>query len=141
MLCDSLSLIPCLFITIFHVVPVFKNGLPGIQNIDGWQIGLRFDPLIYHDHYEKNYLALFETVFSQIDVNGVHSVSAGIFRMPEKFFRNMIKLYPKEKMFASVANENKKMASYTESLENEMMNFCKVNILKYIPQHKYFPCL
>jgi len=116
------------------------DAMKKLQN-RGWQIGLRFDPLIYHDSYKKNYLALFETVFSQIDVNGVHSVSAGSFRIPDKFFRNMVKLYPREKIFASVTHEKKKMASYAESIETEMMSFCEENILKYIPQHKYFPCL
>jgi len=116
--------------------PSLQKRIEAIKKLQkkGWQIGLRFDPLIYHNDYEKNYLALFETVFSQVEVSGVHSVSAGSFRMPETFFRNMVKLYPKEKMFSSVANENKKMASYAE-------NFCEVNILKYIPQDKYFPCL
>jgi len=31
----------------------------------GWQIGLRFDPLIYQAGYQQQYLQLFEQVFPE----------------------------------------------------------------------------
>lgn len=106
----------------------------------GWKIGLRFDPLIYFDNYREDYANLFEKVFSVLNVEAIHSVSLGGFRMPEKFFKNMVKLYPDEKLFASTLEENDGMISYAKELEQEMLAYCENEILNYLPREKYFPC-
>ena len=47
-------------------------------------------------------------------------MSLGAFRMPEKFFKNMVKLYPDEKLFASTLQTEAGMTSYPLDLEKEM---------------------
>ncbi len=106
----------------------------------GWQIGLRFDPLIYQTDYQQQYRQLFEQVFSRIDVNQLHSVSLGVFRLPESFFKKLHKLYPEEKLFASPLISQQGMVSYKQELEQEMMRYCTEHILTYIPAAKFFPC-
>jgi len=90
----------------------------------GWQIGLRFDPLIYQTGYQQQYRELFEQVFSRIDLNRLHSVSLGVFRLPESFFKKVHKLYPDEKLFASPLVSQQGMMSYQQELEQEMMHYC-----------------
>jgi len=106
----------------------------------GWLIGLRFDPLIYFDNYKEEYTNLFEKVFAALDVDRIHSVSLGGFRMPEKFFKNMVKLYPEEKLFASTLEEDGGMISYEKNLEQAMLEYCENELLKHMPKEKYFPC-
>ena len=106
----------------------------------GWQLGLRFDPLIYQTGYKEQYKKLFEQVFSRIKVESVHSVSLGVFRLPEKYFKKIHKLYPEEKLFASPLHSNQKMVSYKTELEQEMMQYCSELLLSYIPESKFFPC-
>ena len=115
------------------------EALQKLQN-KGWKIGLRFDPLIYCDSYQEDYVCLFDKVFSVLDAEAIHSVSLGGFRMPEKFFKNMVKLYPDEKLFASTLEENDGMVSYAKELEQEMLEYCENELLKYLPREKYFPC-
>ena len=107
----------------------------------GWQIGLRFDPLIYQVGYQQQYQQLFEQVFSKINLNLLHSVSLGLFRLPDKFFKKVHKLYPEEKLFASPLVSQQGMVSYQQEHEQEMMRFCTEQILNYIPADKFFPCL
>ncbi|HEY8159673.1 MAG TPA: DNA photolyase [Methylobacter sp.] len=107
----------------------------------GWQIGLRFDPLIYQAGYQQQYRELFEQVFSRIDLNRLHSVSLGVFRLPENFFKKVHKLYPDEKLFASPLISQQGMMSYQQELEQEMMQYCSELLLSYIPDAKFFPCI
>ncbi len=106
----------------------------------GWQIGLRFDPLIYQSGYQEQYRQLFEQVFSRINLNQLHSVSLGVFRLPENFFKKVHKLYPEEKLFASPLVSQQGMISYKQELEQEMMQYCSELLLGYIPEAKFFPC-
>ncbi len=106
----------------------------------GWQIGLRFDPLIYQSGYREQYRQLFEQVFSRIDLNRLHSVSLGVFRLPENFFKKVHKLYPEEKLFAGPLISQQGMVSYKQELEQEMMHYCTEQLLNYIPADKFFPC-
>lgn len=107
----------------------------------GWKIGLRFDPLIYQADYLLQYQALFTQVFSAINPELLHSVSLGVFRLPEHFFKKMHKLYPDEKLFASPLQSSKGMISYKSELEQTMIAECQNLLLKYIPESTYFPCL
>ena len=106
----------------------------------GWQLGLRFDPLIYQTGYQQQYKNLFEQVFSRIKLESLHSVSLGVFRLPEKYFKKIHKLYPEEKLFASPLETTQKMTSYKSDLEQEMMQYCTDQLLAYIPKSKFFPC-
>ena len=106
----------------------------------GWQIGLRFDPMIYQLGYQQQYQHLFEQVFSVIKLESLHSVSLGAFRLPEKYFKKVHKLFPDEKLFVSPLENNQGMISYKEALEQEMTHFCTEQILRYIPKELFFPC-
>lgn len=107
----------------------------------GWHLGLRFDPIIYQPEYQQQYTRLFEDIFSRINLKQLHSVSLGMFRVPEKFFKTMTRLYPQEKLFAGPLQQQQGMRSYTQSIEQEMLQFCSDKLLQFIPETKYFPCL
>jgi spore photoproduct lyase len=106
----------------------------------GWQIGLRFDPLIYQSDYREQYQQLFEQVFTQINLQQLHSVSLGMFRLPDAFFKKIHKLYPEEKLFAGDFVNQQSMTSYRNSIEQDMMGYCTEQLLNYIPASKFFPC-
>ena len=107
----------------------------------GWQIGLRFDPLIYQYNYRQVYQTLFAQVFKLIDAENLHSVSLGVFRLPEQYFKKMSKHYADEKLFASPLQTTNGMVSYRSDLEQAMLTDCSRMLLDYIPQSKFFPCL
>lgn len=106
----------------------------------GWSIGLRFDPLLYQHDYQALYRALFEQVFAALDAEALHSVSLGVFRLPEHFFKKMHKLYPDERLFASPLQNTSGMISYKSELEQAMLSDCSEMLLDYIPHDRFFPC-
>lgn len=106
----------------------------------GWSLGLRFDPLIYQQGYLKQYQELFEQVFAMLKPEALHSVSLGVFRLPESYFKKIHKLYPKEKLFASPLQTREGMTSYRMDLEQEMTQRCTEMLLQHISEEKFFPC-
>lgn len=122
--------------------PSLKRRLDAMGKLQeqGWQLGLRFDPLIYQTGYEQQYKNLFKQVFSKIQPESIHSVSLGVFRLPEKYFKKIHKLYPEEKLFSSPLVTTNKMTSYKADLEKQMMSYCSELLLTYIPPAKFFPC-
>ncbi|MDD2760275.1 MAG: DNA photolyase [Methylomonas sp.] len=106
----------------------------------GWPIGLRFDPLIYQHDYREQYRALFEQVFSVINAVTLHSVSLGVFRLPEHFFKKIHRLYPDERLFASPLQSASGRVSYRSDLEQAMMADCSELLLQYVSKQQFFPC-
>lgn len=106
----------------------------------GWNIGLRFDPLIFHSDYQQLYAEFFAQVFAQIDLKRLHSVSLGVFRLPEKYFKKMHKLYPDARLFASPLVNTQGLISYRADLERELLDFCSATLLRYISEEQFFPC-
>ena len=122
--------------------PSLERRLAAIVQLQkqGWLIGLRFDPLIYQTGYQRQYQTLFEQVFAVIDLEQLHSVSLGVFRLPESYYKKIHKLYPDERLFASPLQHQDGMVSYQQGLEQEMMRYCSELLLNYIPADKFFPC-
>ena len=126
-----------------HKTPSLQNRLQAAKKLQqaGWKLGLRFDPIIYHPQYQRLYQALFEAVFAQLEGKNIHSVSLGGFRLPEGFFKNMIRLYPYEPLFAGPLDKTTYgMMGYEAELEAEMLAFCEEKILQHICPEVYFPC-
>lgn len=125
-----------------HKAPNVEKRLNAIGDLQqaGWQIGLRFDPLIYTKDYEQEYAALFNDIFKNIDIDLLHSVSLGSFRLPKAYFRKVEKLYPDEKLFASPIAEEDNNLGYPADIRNGMLAYCKDIILEQVPADKFFPC-
>ena len=58
---------------------------------EGWQVGVRLDPLIDCADFEIRYSKLIRQIFTTLDSKTIHSVSLGPFRLPEPFFKKMEK--------------------------------------------------
>jgi spore photoproduct lyase len=107
----------------------------------GWPLGLRFDPLIWWDGYREGYRELFETVFSALEADWIHSVSLGAFRMPQRFLDRMAGQYPEEPLFAGPLERRDGMASYRSEIEQEMLEFCNAELANFVPPERFFPCV
>ena len=125
-----------------HKAPDINKRLQAILDLQeaGWQVGLRFDPLIYTNNYTVQYKELFQTLFSKINPDLLHSVSLGGFRLPKEYFRKLEKLYPEDKLFSSPLAEEDNNIGYPATIRNDMLEFCKEIITQHIPNDKFFPC-
>lgn len=123
-----------------HKTPSFHLRLKAMEKLQqkGWLLGIRFDPLIYCENYKEVYRSFFSQVFSKISSSSLHSVTIGAFRLPKPFYKKMFELYPEEKLFVLNLDREKKIISYKCQIEEELIDFCREEILKYIPSKKLF---
>lgn len=126
-----------------HKTPPLVRRLQAIEKLQdrGWPIGLRFDPVLYQHDYQRHYQELFTEVFDRINPDLLHSVSLGTFRLPENYFKKIQRLYPAEKLFAGPLESTDGLTRYRESIEQELMGYCSEQLLRFIPDEKFFPCL
>lgn len=125
-----------------HKVPTVKKRIASAAKLQtmGWKIGLRLDPLILTGTFEEDYRELIQQLFDQLNPEQIHSVSFGPFRLPRDFYKKMVKLYPREKLFAGPLTENGKMVSYEKDSEIRCQNFIRTELLKYIEESQIYPC-
>ena len=103
----------------------------------GWKIAIRFEPLIFENTLD-NYKDLFDQLFQSLDVNQLHSVSLGEFRMPKTYYKSIVKLYPEEELFA--AKLRLKMLISLKDTDGESLQDIE-NLLKtYVSREKYYFC-
>ncbi len=127
-----------------HKTPSLAKRLQAARVLTerGWPIGLRFDPIIATEHFTLQYKQLFEQTFRTLPETAIHSVSLGPFRLPRPFYKNIIKLYPEEALFATeLQTRDDDLVSYDTTNEQEMLRFCRNSILQFIPESKFFPCV
>lgn len=126
-----------------HKVPALQKRIDAIVRLQqrGWPVALRFEPLIYHQDFEASYNKLFTALFSRLNVNDLHSVSIGLFRVPNDFFSKMVKLYPDEKLFSLGMEKCGRLTSYKQELEEQMVAHCKKLLLKYVPESIFYRCV
>jgi spore photoproduct lyase len=127
-----------------HLTPSVDRRIRAMERLQerGWRLGLRFDPLIYNEDYRRQYRHLYEQVFGAVRLESLHSVSLGPFRLPADFFRTMLRLYPEEPLFAApLDEENGGPVAYRRDLQEEMMAFCREELLRYVPREILFPGL
>lgn len=125
-----------------HKAPALERRLAALRQLQkaGWKTGLRFDPLIYEQHYRDSYRRLFEAVFDGLEVNRLHSVSLGHFRLPRDYYKTLRRLYPDEKLFASPLEDDAGIISYKKTIAEEMLQYCRHAVLSYVPEEIFFPC-
>lgn len=125
-----------------HRVPPLPRRLAAMAQLArrGWKIGLRFDPLIYHDGYERAYRELFAQVFAALRPEDVHSVSLGAFRLPRPYYRNLRRLYPEEPLLAGPLEDENGLVSYRKALRERMLAFCTDALSAYVPRTRLFSC-
>jgi spore photoproduct lyase len=132
-----------------EISAALENGVPSVEKrIDamvrlqrrGWRLGLRFDPVIYHQDYRAHYRRLFTDLFQQLDSERLHSVTLGTFRLPAPYHRKILRLYPDEPLFATTLEPSNGMVSYTAPIRDEMIAFCEEELQRYVTLDICFSC-
>ncbi len=125
-----------------YKVPALDKRIEAVKKLQlrGWPVALRFEPLIYHQNYREHYRELFQRLFNELNVELLHSVSMGLFRMPNDYFNNIMNLYPDEPLFAGGFQRGSRLTGYANEIESEMLEFCQRELLQHIPERIYYRC-
>lgn len=113
------------------------KALVKLQN-HGWRIGIRFDPIVWHQDYQDQYEVLVEQVFTQLDPSKIDSVSLGGFRLPKGYYKTMRNLYPEHGLFSAGLTEEKGLVTYRPEIEQEVFSSVTDFILSHIESNKLY---
>ena len=130
------------------VISAVEQGTPNLlkrlaaikqlQNA-GWRVGLRFDPVVWHDNFEQCYARFFDTVFQTINAEQIDSVTLGGVRLPKDFHKIISKLYPEHWLFkAGMSLNEDNMVTYTEKVSEQLLGFCEQQIRKFVSTEVIF---
>ena len=125
-----------------HNAPTVEKRVAALAKVAnaGWQVGLRFDPLIWSDDYTSVYSDFFEQVFSQIPNAKIHSVSTGSFRLPPDFHQKMSKLYPRDTLLSGSLHRGERWVGYPQDREQALLEFARERVVAAIGSERFFPC-
>ena len=120
--------------------PSFKKRLQALVKLQkqGWRLGLRFDPIIWHDDYQSAYQIMIDEIFSQLDADKIDSVTLGGFRLPKDYYKTLRKLYPEHGLFSAGMSDQKGMVSYEKSIESEMLTLVGSYVKEHVGEHKLY---
>jgi len=105
---------------------------------NGWRIGLRFDPIIWHQNYLNDYQEMIKLIFDTLDASLIDSVTLGGFRLPKGFYKTMHKLHPEHWLFSAGLDDKSGMITYTQSIETEVLENVGTMCEDYIETSKLF---
>lgn len=124
-----------------HKVPGVDARLRAMVRLQeaGWQVGLRFDPLIYYEGYKGDYAEMFNSIFTKLDPDRIHSVSLGSFRLPWDYHRNITRLYPEEPLFTSPMEVGDGgLAAYPPAIKDQMLDYASGLLLQWVSPQRLF---
>jgi spore photoproduct lyase len=126
-----------------HLTPSVDRRIRALERLQerGWRLGLRFDPLIWDPGFRDQYRGLYGAVFGAVRAESLHSVSLGPFRLPPDYFRTLSRLYPEDPFLDAPFEMAEGEAGYRRDLEEEMLGFCREELLRHIPQEIFHPGL
>lgn len=125
-----------------HDAPSLDKRLTALAKVasTGWQIGLRFDPLIWCDDYLDVYTEFFKEVFARLPNDSIHSVSTGSFRLPPEFHQKMAKIYPRDTLLAGSLNRGKRWIGFPEDREQSLLKLAREQVVDAVGSERFFPC-
>jgi len=125
-----------------HKVPSIEKRIEALRKLQmaGWNVAIRFEPLILGSEGLLPYETLFGNIFSRLDAKLLHSVSSGLFRMPVEFHKKIVKLYPDEGLFARATEIRDGMIALKSAEEDSQLVAIEELLLKHISPEKYYRC-
>ena len=126
-------------------VPTISKRLAALARLQqaGWSIALRFEPLLPGSLPEGDtqaYAELFRQIFSELDAKRLHSVSTGDFRMPTDYFRNTLKLYSDEPLFARETRTQNGLVTLLDPNQQAHLKELESILFPYINRDNYYRC-
>ncbi|MAQ74501.1 MAG: DNA repair photolyase [Candidatus Marinimicrobia bacterium] len=103
---------------------------------DGWKVRLCFDPILYYNNWENDYLELFNKVKSSLNLNQVLDITVGTFRMSNDYFNRIRKSKPNSGLFYQNYKNENGIVSIDSKKKNSIFKLVSDNFSNYLPQNK-----
>ena len=82
---------------------------------------MRFDPLINYSKNKLIYKKFFHFIFNKIQVEKIHSVTTGHFRMPNNFFNKLVNIRPEDSLIFNKLKSEKLLEYQSLYFEKDLI--------------------
>ena len=103
---------------------------------DGWKVRLCFDPILYYNNWENDYLELFNKVKSSLNLDQVLDITVGTFRMSNDYFNRIRKSKPNSGLFYQNYKNENGIVLIDSKKKNSIFKLVSDNFSNYLPQNK-----
>ena len=103
---------------------------------DGGKVRLCFDPILYYNNWENDYLELFNKVKSSLNLDQVLDITVGTFRMSNDYFNRIRKSKPNSGLFYQNYKNENGIVSIDSKKKNSIFKLVSDNFSNYLPQNK-----
>lgn len=121
--------------------PSYAKRLNRVESLarQGWNMGLRLDPLIPWPRFAEHYRSMIREVFERVETERIHSVTLGPMRFPKAMYERIVKLYPEERLFALEEMELREgQMTYPPEVEGEMVELVLEELRRHLPAERIF---
>lgn len=104
----------------------------------GWTVRVCFDPMIRIDSFQESYGKMVEQTFSVLSGDKILDVSIGVFRISKEYMKRMKKNRVNSLVLNYPFSCYDGVYTYSKEENEEMIEFMRREILKYVPEEKLF---
>jgi len=104
----------------------------------GWILGIRLDPIMWEEDWQKNYQVLIEQLATELPARSIHSITFGTMRFPRPIYDAMTRIYPTESFLVKDILVSDKQVGLRTELAAEMTAFCYAQLKKHFDSTKLF---
>lgn len=108
-----------------HGTASFEERLAAMVRVmeDGYLLALHFDPMIWHEGWEQNYVDMVHEIFRRIDPDRVAWISMGVLRFNPEMKRKMAENFPGSRLTtAELVTGNDGKMRYVKPLRRAMLS-------------------
>ena len=137
----AFSLSPQSIVSLYeHKTPSLQKRLDAMARLarQGWQLGIRLDPLMWEENWRDSYSELIEQLAAVVPISSLHSITLGTLRFPQPLYANMLRLYPTSSFLIKGMIVSDKQASLQRRLAREMTDFCRQSLAHHYDKTKIF---
>ncbi|MBE8182258.1 MAG: DNA photolyase [Candidatus Portiera sp.] len=122
-------------------VPSPTKRIAAMQQLaeQGWMIGARLDPLMWHDKWQDSYSQLIDAIAKAVPPQQMHSITLGTLRFPRSMVNAVKERHPTAKFLVEGMIASDKALSAQPQIHKELMGFCQDKLERHYPSHKIIP--
>lgn len=103
-----------------------------------WQIGIRLDPLIWHEQWQDSYAELIKQIGNTVPEKYMHSITLGTLRYPRSIAAKMVQHYPTSGFLVKNMIVTDSALQMQDSVHKKMTNYCREHLTYFYDEHKIF---
>ena len=105
----------------------------------GWPVGARLDPLIWHEGWQQNYRKLIGEIAAKVKDEAMHSITLGTLRYPQVMAKTIRQQHPGARFLAEKMITTDAALQMNQDAHAEMMEFCTTELAKHYAPAKIIP--